>query len=168
MRITFLLVSALFTISRAHGQQYIPDSCVPVRSDAYWVTFVSSAFDVYKAADEKGVLTSQDTNKLIQSSPSLYELGDAVSVATLKIFTLEELAKPENAGRYLTITRISFADRKRVAELSDQEPRVTLLVLEFLERREASEPVLEKRIAYMKRCTRDFSCSTRGDFDSAK
>jgi len=102
------------------------------------------------------------------NSPSLHQLGDAVSIAVLKICTLDELIKPENARTYLTIVRNSFADRSKVLEKSDQDPRVTSLMLDYFEQKELLEPLLEKRVAYMKGCVQDFTCSSQGEADFFK
>ena len=130
---------------------------------------MDSAFQYYKQAYDQRVRYAGETIKFTDASTdSLFQYGDAVSTAILKICPLDELDKPHAAGAYLTLVRISFSDKSKVLEESDKEPRVTSLVLDFLEQKESAEPILLKRIAYMKRCTKDFTCSTREDFDSEK
>ena len=167
MRIASSLLSALVWASLLGSQEQIPDSCVPKRTN-YGVAFVNSAFQYYKeASGHRGPLVIR-TEFTQDRSTSLFQFGDAVSTAILKICPLAELIKPTSAGAYLTLVRISFMDKSKVLEESDQEPRVTSLVLDYLGQKESAEPELLKRIAYMKRCTKDFTCSTRGDFDSVK
>jgi hypothetical protein len=125
-------------------------------------------FQFYKDSATGGILRGIGVSKFTNNCPSLLQLGDAASIAVLKIYPLDDLVKSENASVYLTILRISFSDRSRVLEKSDQDPRVTSLVLDYLAQKESMDPVLKKRIAYMKRCTSDFTCSSRGDFDSVK
>lgn len=64
---------------------------------------------------------------------------------------------------YLTIVRNSFIDRGMVSDKSDQTPQVTSLVLNYLKEKEISEPVLEKRIAYLEGCVKNFTCSAHGE-----
>jgi hypothetical protein len=42
----------------------------------------------------------------------LAQLGDAASIATLKIYDKDDLIKPENAQAYLIVTRNAFSERK--------------------------------------------------------
>jgi hypothetical protein len=166
MRITSCLLSTLIAASVLGGQEQIPDSCVPKRTD-YDIAFVNSAFQYYREAYDTRVHYEKDWKKFTaDSTRSLFQFGDAISVAVLKICPLDELVKPHSAGAYLTLVRISFTDKGKVLEKSDQEPRVTSLVLDYLEQKESADPTLQKRIAYMRHCTKDFTCSARGDFDS--
>jgi hypothetical protein len=55
-----------------------------------------------------------------------------------------------------------------VLEKSDTDPRITLLVLGYLEEKEISDPRLEKRIAYLKGCIKDFTCSSSGEYEFFK
>jgi hypothetical protein len=168
MRITSCLLSTLIAASLLGGQEQIPDSCVPKRTD-YGTAFVTSAFQYYREAYKQRVHYGRDTRKFTEgSTESLLQYGDAISTAVLKICPLDELVKPHSAGTYLTLVRISFTDKGKVLEKSDQEPRVTSLVLDYLEQKESADAALEKRIDYMKHCTKDFTCSSRGDFDSDK
>jgi hypothetical protein len=166
MRITLWLLSALIAVSLSGAQEQIPDSCVPKRTD-YDIAFVNSAFQYYKEAYDTRMHYGKDWKKFTaDSTRSLFQFGDAISIAVLKICPLDELVKPHSAGAYLTLVRISFTDKSKVLEKSDQEPRVTSLLLDYLEQKESAEQTLKKRIGYMKHCTKDFSCSPRGDFDS--
>jgi len=169
MRTTLWFCSALIGISLLGGQLQTPAPCPPTGTDPYSIAFVNSAFQYFRRTD-KGLRLSSDVDRFLNgyNSPSLHQLGDAVSIAVLKICTLDELIKSENARAYLTSVRNSFTDRSKVLEKSDQEPRVTALVLGYLEKKEMSEPLLEKRIAYMKTCVKDFTCSSQGEADFFK
>jgi hypothetical protein len=168
MRITSWFLSALIAASLPSGQEQIPDSCVPKRTD-YDIAFVNSAFQYYKEAYDTRVHYEKDWKKFTaDSTRTLFQFGDAISIGVLKICPLDELVKPRSAGAYLTLVRISFTDKTKVLEKSDRDPRVTSLVLDYLEQKEANDPTLQKRIAYMKECTKDFTCSARGDYDSFK
>jgi hypothetical protein len=61
-------------------------------------------------------------------------LGDRVSIALIKMFTPEELANPENVKRFLPLIVEAFQS-PAVAPPNDREPRVTELLLKFLETR---------------------------------
>jgi hypothetical protein len=92
-------------------------------------------------------------------------LGDRVSIAVLRIYSADELVKPENAGAYLTVLRNAFSMRNSVVEKSDIDPRGSLFVLEYLREKEASNLGIEKRIAYLEGCVKDFTCSSQGEYD---
>jgi hypothetical protein len=156
----------LVGMSFLRAPEQIPVSCVPARNPSYWLPFVNSAYQFYKTSDEKRITVGAE--KFTRTSPSLYELGDSLSAAFLKICTPDERAKPQNANICLTLVRISFSDRSKVLEKSDMNPCVTQLVLDYLEQKETSDAILEKRIAYLKRCTKDFTCIGSGDFEAAK
>jgi hypothetical protein len=163
IRVMLYLGSVFVGILLLNGQAPAPGDCPPVGSDPYSVSFVNSALQFI----QKGG-SSVEGKKYTHLSPSLPQLGDGVSVAVLKIHDRNELIKPENANAYLTAVRLAFSDRNRVSDKSDREPRVTLLVLDYLEEKEVSEPGLEKRIAYMKGCVRDFTCSSTAEGDYFK
>jgi hypothetical protein len=164
MRITPIVT--LIAIFLLPVQQQTPDACSPAITDPYAISFVSSALQYFGRKD--GPFFSFEAKQYTHLSPSLPELADGVSIAVLKIWGKDELARPENASTYLTVIRASFSDRKRVSEKSNTEPKVTLLVLDYLQEKEASEAGLEKRIEYMKRCVNDFSCSPQSESDFFK
>ncbi len=170
MRAILWFCSVLIGAFLLGEQARTPDSRPPTRTDTYSIAFVNSAFQYFKDSAKNGMRLSTDVDRFINShnSPSLYELGDAVSIAVLKIYDLDELTRPENTREYLTLVRISFSERSRVLEKSDQIPRVTSVVLDYLEQKEVSEPLLEKRIAYVKACVKDFTCSSQGEADFFK
>jgi len=55
--------------------------------------------------------------------------------------------------------------RASVVEKSDLDPKITLFVLEYLKEKEISDPGIEKRIAYLQGCVKDFTCSSQGEYD---
>jgi hypothetical protein len=168
MRTILWFCYSLLGVSLLNGQAQIPDSCVPKRTD-YGIDFVSSAFAYYRDAYDTRVHYGREARKFTDDSTrSLFQFGDAISIAVLKICPLDELVEPHSAGAYLTLVRISFADKSKVLEKSDQDPRVTSLVLDYLEQKERADLTLQKRIAYMRRCTKEFTCAAQGDFDSFK
>lgn len=166
MRTILWLCCSLVGFSLLTGQEQIPDSCLPKRAD-YGIDFVSSAYEYYRGAYNTRVHFGKDVRKFTDDpNRSLFQFGDAISIAVLKICPLDELVKPHSAGAYLTLVRISFTDKSKVLEKSDQHPTVTSFVLDYLEQKETNEPALQKRIAYMKQCTKEFTCSSQGDYDS--
>ena len=108
-----------------------------------------------------GVASTPDIKRYLYP---LSALGDRTSIAALKIYAPNELAKPQNADAYLTVARNAFSMRSSVVEKSDTDPKVTLFV-EYLKEKEGSSPAIEKRIAYLEGCVRDFTCSSQGEYD---
>jgi hypothetical protein len=136
-----------------------PDACPQAKDDLYTLVFVKFAFESFKNQAVWGAQIHHFNN----NSPGLPQLGDAVSIGVLKLYSLDELVTPENIRSYLTLVVYSFSDRKRVLEKSDQEPRITSLVLGYIEQRKTPNPVLEKQIAYIRGCAKDFTCSFQGE-----
>lgn len=170
MRSMLSVFLALIMLFSLRGQDRNQGVCPPSKTDAYSVAFVSATFEYFKNSGKKGMRSSMDADRFINAyhSPSLPDLGDAVSIAILKTCDLSELARHENAQEYLTLIRISFSNRQRVVEQSDREPRVTSLVLEYLKEKEVSDFQMEKRITYLNECTKDFTCSSQGEYDFVK
>lgn len=63
------------------------------------------------------------------------------------------------------MARNAFSMRASVAEKSDLDPKVMLFVLKYLKEKEVSDPGIEKRIAYLQGCVKDFACSSQGEYD---
>jgi hypothetical protein len=152
--ISSLLVAVAMMVS-----QQVSDS----RTDPYWTGLVKSALEYFKHGgfgfDEKKFMISSS------GSPSLPQMGDRVSIALLKIFSPEEMIQTENANACLNAVRSAFVDRKSVSEPSDQEPKVTFCILEYLREKRPSDRNFQKRIDYIKSCVKDFSCSPQGEHD---
>jgi len=74
------------------------------------------------------------------------QVGDGVSVATLKIFGLKELTDKETATAYLSVVRWAFSAPKKILLAADSEPKVTLSLLDFLKDKETADVVLENSI----------------------
>ncbi len=66
------------------------------------------------------------------SEKQVQRLGDRLSIALLKIYTEEELTNPETIKRYLPLIQDAFRFPKLVPLSGDQQPRVTVILLEFL------------------------------------
>jgi hypothetical protein len=167
MRTTLWLCSALVGVSLAGGRMQTPQPCASAVSDPYYIAFVSSAFDFFKESQHR-LTSSFEAKRFTNLSPSLPQLGDAVSIAVLKTHERDELVEPENATAYLVTVRNSFIDRSRVTEKSDTEPKVTSLVLNYLAEKEIGNPGIEKNIAYIKGCVKEFTCSSQGNADYFK
>jgi len=135
----------------------------PQSDDPYHIRFVSSAFQYYKSVTKARRMIRTDAMRFTQMSPSLVQLGDAVSIAMLKNCELDEIEEPENTDAYLNLVRISFSDPNKIVEKSDRSPRVSTLVLQYLQQKEMHDAGLEKRISYLLGCTKSLSCSTRAE-----
>ena len=92
------------------------------------------------------------------------QFGDSVSIAVLKLYGIEGLTKPEITRPYLTLVEFRFSDRKRILEKTDEQPRITSLVLDQLEQ-QSSDPIQKKHIEYIRECIKVFSCSFQGEAD---
>jgi hypothetical protein len=159
MRFTFWLCSALVGASFLAGQAETPGACPQTKDDPYTLAFVKSAFESFT---NQGVWGGQ-IHQFNNNSPGLPQLGDAVSIGVLKLYSLDELVSPANTRSYLRLVVYGFSDRKRVLEKSDQEPRITSLVLDYIEQKRMSNPVLRKQIAYIRECVKNFSCSFQNE-----
>jgi hypothetical protein len=137
------------------GPSGAPEACGQTSTDPYSLSFVKSAFESFS---NQGVWGGQ-IHQFNNNSPALPQLGDSVSIAVLKLYGLDQLIISEKTRTYLTLVIFSFSHRNRVLEKSDQEPRITSLVLDYLQERKQSDPHTEKVIDYLKACTKDFSCS---------
>jgi hypothetical protein len=129
MRVTSFFWASLIAASLGMFQERFPDTNSAPESDHYFVAFVREALDFYRNP-ERVPESSIEAKKYTNSSTSLLQLGDGVSIAVLKICDRSELVEPENAKAYLTALRNAFSDRKSVLEKSDLEPKITLFVLD--------------------------------------
>jgi hypothetical protein len=167
MRVTSFFWASLIAASLGISQERFADTNSAPERGHYFVAFVREALDFYRNP-ERVPQSSMEAKKYTNSSPSLLQLGDGVSIAVLKIYDRSELVKPENAHAYLTAVRNAFSGRNSVLEKSDLDPKITLFVLDFLSEQEVSEPDIEKRISYMTGCVKDFSCSSQGEYNFFK
>ena len=133
-------------------------------TDPYSVDFVRAALKHFQEFSQNGGF-SFEIKKYTNLSPSLLELGDGVTIATLKIYDRNELMRPENANAYLTAVRVAFSNRSTVRVDSDREAKVTLFVLDYLSENEGAQPFIKNRITYLRRCVREFSCSPKAEHD---
>jgi hypothetical protein len=156
MRIATWFLSVTVGVSLLIGTSGASNALGQISTDPYSLSFVKSAFETF--GNQQGVWGAQ-IHQFNNNSPALPQLGDGVSIAALKLYGLDELLVPEKTRTYLALVVFSFSDRNRVLEKSDREPRITSLVLDYLQEKKLSEPHTEKAIEYLKLCTKDFSCS---------
>jgi hypothetical protein len=150
-------VSVVLATSVFAAQVKGPGDACQTQIDPYHITFVRSAFESFKESEKLGALTSFQLKYFSNNSPSLTELGDSTSIAVLKLYTLDELVLPENVKPYVTIVSLSFSDRARVLDQTDRSPRVTSLILDYLQQRVA-EPRTKTIIETLKKCTTTCTC----------
>ena len=151
--------SALVAMLISTEQQPISRPTPASADDRYSVSQVSSAIQFLQ---RKSGANSIEVKGYLWP---LLPLGDRVSIAILKIYAADELLQSDNAQAYLTVARNAFSMRASVVEKSDLDPKVTLFVLEYLKEKEISDPGIEKRIAYLQGCVKDFTCSSQGEDD---
>jgi hypothetical protein len=158
MRTAHWVPSLVVALSLMVGQQTAES-----RTDPYWTGLVTSALEYFKHGgfgfEEKKFMNGSF------GSPSLPQMGDRVSMALLKIYSPEEMTQAENANACLNAVRSAFIDRKQVSEPSDQDPKVTFFILEYLREKRQSDRNFQKRIDYIKSCVTNFTCSPQGEYD---
>lgn len=66
------------------------------------------------------------------SEKQVNRLGDRISIALMKIYSQDDLKDPRNIKRYLPLITDAFRFPQLVAA-EDREPRITLVLLEFLQ-----------------------------------
>ena len=158
MRIATCLASAVLATSIFAGQVKAPDEPCKTKADPYHTTFVKSAFESFKDSEKRGGgLLSLQIKYFTNNIPSLTQLGDSTSIAVLKLYSLDELLKTENIRPFLPIISLSFSDSHNVLNETDRSPRVTSVVLDYLQTK-VSDPEILRIIAKLKACTSTCSC----------
>jgi hypothetical protein len=157
MRTATWLSSVLLATSFFAQQGKAPDNTDKAQSDPYHMIFVRSAFESFKESEKFGMVSGGQIKQFTNNFPSLTQLGDSVSVAVLKLYSLDELIKPENTRPYLTVVSLSFSDSHRVLDDTDRSPRVTSLVLNYLQQK-VPAPRTKSIIDSLKTCTSTCSC----------
>lgn len=66
------------------------------------------------------------------SQKRLFQLGDGVSVALLKILEPDELKSPDNVKAYMPLIQASFAEPQAVLLEENKDPKVTLFLIGYL------------------------------------
>ena len=97
----------------------------------------------YQVEEVKGLLKLPPGSSLSFSEKFLNRLGDRVSIALMKIYTEQELANPANLRRYLPMINEAFQSL-RIVPADDREPRVTLILLRFVEAQVQDPQLLEE------------------------
>jgi hypothetical protein len=154
MKFAMMALALLILEGLGHASIQVPKNREATALDPYQTEFVNSALQW--VLNGGGLLAQVKT--FLYSTPSLPQMGDAVSVAVLKIWTPERLAEPNNAGAYLVVIGLGFSDRNAVIREADKRPQVTMFVLDYLQEKEVSRPNLEKRITATKDCVQQFTC----------
>jgi hypothetical protein len=158
MRIATWFVSTVLATSIFAGQVKAPDEPCNGQADPYHMTFVRSAFESFKDSEKRGGgLSSLQIKYFTNNDPSLTQLGDSTSIAVLKLYNLDELVKTENMRPYLPIISLSFSDSHNVFNETDRSPRVTTVVLDYLQQKVYDQEIL-RIVAKLKACTSTCSC----------
>jgi len=89
--------------------------------------------DRYPTEAVKRILTSPNAFASGYNEKIVNRLGDGAAIAIIKIFTAKELVKPENVNQILSIVREAFERPEIVPVEEDRNPRVTNLLLRYLE-----------------------------------
>jgi hypothetical protein len=122
-----------------------------------------SAVPYFAATDEDDPYSVRAVKELLKqpvgfssgfSEKQVQRLGDRLSIALLKIYSEEELTNPESIKRYLPLVQDAFRFPKLVPLSEDRQPRVTLVLLEFLLSRTRDEN-LKKQISTTERIIRE-------------
>jgi hypothetical protein len=171
MRLALLICLALVGTPFLAGQEQPVKTCQPTSDDLYSIGVVSRAMRLLNGEEGINVFTKAEDIRYIRP---LIALGDRVSIAVLKTYSVEEILQVKNADAYLTVVRNAFSSRShlfsRPGEQScvvsevDADPKVTLFVLTYLKYKMVSSPGIEKRIAYLGGCVKDFTCSSQGEY----
>src|SRR5271165_5386125 len=96
MRFVTWLLFATVGASLLAGQAKTPDACPQERLDPYSLNFVNSAFESFRDSQKHGIMSGGQIKQFTNNFPSLPQLGDAVSIAMLKLYGLDGLVVPEN------------------------------------------------------------------------
>lgn len=155
--LSMCLLSGLYA-STLQAQDPAPTGSLPTTED-YDVPLVSKTLQLLKG--EGGPMTTIAEKKYIEP---LSTLGDRVSIATLKIYSEDDILRTENAHAYLTAVRNAFSSKNRVLFESDRGAGVTRFVLRYLKEK-TSNQAIQRRIDYLQGCILAFTCSAQGEFD---
>jgi hypothetical protein len=63
----------------------------------------------------------------------LPRLGDQVSIALIKIYSADEMSKPETIRSFLPIIQDAFSTPQAIAQEVDRKPGVTFILLKYLQ-----------------------------------
>jgi hypothetical protein len=91
--------------------------------------------DLYSLGTVTSALSLRSGGRIVVLSVAqrrLSRLGDGTSIALLKILDEQELTDPARIRDYLPLIEASFAEPKFIANESDRQPRVTLLLLNHI------------------------------------
>jgi hypothetical protein len=122
----FLSCLLLTVIASLHAQSDEPD--------AYSINVVRHALS--KRSGTPKIINSWSQKQLLR-------LGDGVSIALIKALDERDLTDPATVRDFLPMIRDSFAEPRLIAVEEDRKPKVTLLLLNFLQRSVLDTPTQE-------------------------
>lgn len=143
--VPWLCAAFLLGVSVLAGQRASVDPCSVMREDPYSVGMVRFAFKMALS----GVTYPWNEEQLFPNSPdrlAIAQIGDRVSVATLKIYDLKELTHTKTATAYVWVVRMAFNSPEKISLASDKNPKVTLSLLDYLGEKETGNAALENLI----------------------
>lgn len=73
----------------------------------------------------------------------LARIGDAASIALLKIFTQDQLKDPQTIESFLPVIHVAFCNPQFIAEESDKKPAITVFLLNFIHQHVSDSRVQE-------------------------
>lgn len=91
------------------------------QTDPYNVNLVQSAIKMYAQGIHVSILDKR-----------LRRLGDQVSIALIKIYSVDELSKPETVRSFLPVIQEAFSNPPAITQETDKKPSVTLILLKYL------------------------------------
>ena len=142
MRILFCLITSVLFFGPQQQQ-------VVQGNDPYSLFNVRSAMDNVS----KGVVFGGDMK-------TIPRLGDACSIAILKLMDRHDLSEPKTAVVVLAMINNAFAHPDQISISSDREPRVTMFLLDYL-RETIKDSEVQSRIRwtiqYVKQQTGDIT-----------
>jgi hypothetical protein len=145
MRASLWFCSMLAGACLLGGQKQELDPCSLTSSDPYCFGNVTSAFEMCKHGT--GMFSSMSTG--------IAQLGDRVSIGAVKQWDADELAASENTRAYLCLVRMAFSNPVKISRNADRNPNVTLLLLNYLQIKEAHDVDMEKEIESAKRYVKE-------------
>ena len=146
MRMTLSLFAMLLAASVLGGQGKVPHPCsaspadAVALSDPYCYRCVDAAFEMLKGG-----------GSFSGAFHGIPLMGDQASIAIAKLWSADELATAQNTRAYLRLVEIAFANPAKILRREDRNPNVTLLLLDYLEIKQAQDAVLTKQIEFTKR-----------------
>ncbi|HLZ51038.1 MAG TPA: hypothetical protein VKP61_09815 [Candidatus Acidoferrum sp.] len=128
LRLSAIVLSSLFICVAVVGQEQAPDP--------YSMKFVENNLRIASASGG---------GEWASAGKDFQRLGDAVSIALLKVLSQQDLRNPDVVRRFLPIIRQSFSYPSIISIEADKNPKVTLFLLADLQQN-ISDPGLRHEI----------------------